>query len=306
MNFLLETLRLILFTIYYPVEALIKLFIPPKMKDVSGEIVLITGAGSGIGRLMALEFASLDVSLVLWDINEDGLKETARQLKEKGALTVYYYQCDCSDRAVVYKVADQVKNEIGDVTILINNAGIVSGKKFMETPDALIEKTLRVNAMSHFWTYKAFLPTMIAKNHGHLVSVASSAGLIGVNGLADYCASKFAAVGFAESVALELTAEGKDGVKTTIVCPYFINTGMFDGCGTKWPRLLPILKPDYVAKRIVSGILSDQVYILLPWSLYILLAVKCLVPHKQSVILGMYFGAFNFMDAFKGREKKQD
>lgn len=306
MNFLLETLRLILFTIYYHVEALIKSVIPPKKKDVSGEIVLITGAGSGIGRLMALEFASLDVTLVLWDINEDGLKETARQVNEKGASRVHYYQCDCSDRAVVYRVADQVKNEIGDVTILINNAGIVSGKKFMETPDTLVDKTLRVNTMSHFWTYKAFLPTMIAKNHGHLVSVASSAGLIGVNGLADYCASKFAAVGFAESVALELLADGNDGVKTTIVCPYFINTGMFNGCGTKWPRLLPILEPEYVAKRIVSGILTDQVYILLPRTLYILLALKGLVPYKQSVVLGMYFGAFSFMDAFKGREKKQD
>ncbi|XP_051990345.1 short chain dehydrogenase/reductase family 16C, member 5a [Xyrauchen texanus] len=306
MNFLLETLQFILLTIYYHLEAFIKLLIPLKKKDVSGEIVLITGAGNGIGRLMALEFATLDVSLVLWDINVDGLKETARQVREKGASKVHYYECDCSDRAVVYRVADQVKSEIGDVTILINNAGIVSGRKFMDTPDALIEKTLKVNAMSHFWTYKAFLPAMTAKNHGHLVSVASSAGLTGVNGLADYCASKYAAVGFAESVALELMGEGKDGVKTTIVCPYFINTGMFDGCKTKWPRLLPILDPDYVAKMIVNAILTDQVYVLLPKSLNILIALKGMVPYKQSVILSVYFGAFNFMDAFKGREKKQD
>ncbi|RXN17488.1 epidermal retinol dehydrogenase 2-like protein [Labeo rohita] len=233
MNFLLETLRLIVLTICYHLEAFLKVIVPQRKKNVSGEIVLITGAGSGIGRLMALEFAPLDVSLVLWDINVDGLKETAKQVKEKGVSRVHYYQCDCSDREVVYRVADQVKSEIGDVTILINNAGIVSGKKFMDTPDALVEKTLRVNALSHFWTYKAFLPAMTNKNHGHLVSVASSAGLIGVNGLADYCASKFAAVGFAESMALELIAAGKEGVKTTIVCPYFINTGMFDGCGTK-------------------------------------------------------------------------
>lgn len=306
MNILLETLRLIFLTVYYNLEAFLKFFIPLRKKDVSGEIVLITGSGSGIGRLMALEFASLDVSLVLWDINVDGLKETAEQVKEKGASRVHYYQCDCSDREAVYRVADQVKSEIGDVTILINNAGIVSGKKFMDTPDALIEKTLRVNAMSHFWTYKAFLPAMMDKNHGHLVSVASSAGLIGVNGLADYCASKFAAVGFAESVALELLSAGKDGIKTTIVCPFLINTGLFDGCGTKWPLLMPMLEPDYVAKRIVSAILTDQVFVLLPRSLYFLMALKGIIPYKQSVILGMYFGAFNFMDAFKGREKKRD
>ncbi|XP_031666346.1 epidermal retinol dehydrogenase 2-like [Oncorhynchus kisutch] len=103
----------------------------------------------------------------------------------------------------------------------------------MDAPDSLIEKTIEVNTMTHFWTYKAFLPAMTVNNHDHLVSVASTAGLIGVNGLADYCASKFAAIGFAESVALELLATGKDGVKTTIVCPHFMNTGMFDGCNSK-------------------------------------------------------------------------
>jgi len=108
MNFLLETLQLIVLTIYYHLEFLVQLFVPQRKKDVSGEIVLITGAGCGIGRLMAIEFASLDASLVLWDINVDGLKETARQVKEKGASRVHYYQCDCSDRDVVYRVADQV------------------------------------------------------------------------------------------------------------------------------------------------------------------------------------------------------
>ncbi|CAB1326028.1 unnamed protein product [Coregonus sp. 'balchen'] len=104
---------------------------------------------------------------------------------------------------------------------------------------------------------------MTANNHGHLVSIASTAGMIGVNGLADYCASKFAAIGFAESVALELLATGKDGVKTTIVCPHFINTGMFDGCNSK------------------------------------------ILPFKTGNLLGLYLGAFNFMDAFKGRVKKE-
>ncbi|XP_043545274.1 epidermal retinol dehydrogenase 2 [Chiloscyllium plagiosum] len=193
----------------------------------------------------------------------------------------------------------QVKKEVGDVSILINNAGIVTGKKFMESPDALLEKTMEVNSLAHFWTYKAFLPAMIASNHGHLVSIASTAGLFPVNGLADYCASKFAAVGFAESVALELLVSGKNGVRTTIVCPYFINTGMFDGCKTKWPHLLPILDVNYAAKKITDAILRDQVLLVMPRSLYFMFAIKNLLPVKLGILLGHYFGVFNVMDHFK-------
>lgn len=129
-------------------------------------------------------------------------------------------------------MAHQVKKEVGDVSILINNAGIVTGKKFLDCPDELMEKSLDVNFKAHLWTYKAFLPAMIANGHGHLVCISSSAGLIGVNGIADYCASKFAACGFAESIFIELFAQKIKGIKTTIVCPYLISTGMFEGCTT--------------------------------------------------------------------------
>ncbi|XP_054624266.1 short chain dehydrogenase/reductase family 16C, member 5a [Dunckerocampus dactyliophorus] len=305
MKFFLETLQVILLSIWYNVESFIYCFLPKKRKNISGEVVLITGAGSGIGRLMAQEFAALGTALVLWDINQEGMKETARLAKQSGAIRVHYYLCDCSDKNEVYRVADQVKREVGDVSILVNNAGIVTGTKFMDAPDSLIEKTMEVNTLAHFWTYKAFLPAMIANNHGHLVSIASSAGLISVNGLADYCASKFAAVGFAESVGLELLAAGKDGIKTTIVCPYFINTGMFDGCQTKWPRVLPILDPNYVAKKIIQAVLTDQVFLLLPKSMYIIAALKNILPTKQGTLLGYYFGAFNLMDSFRGRNKKK-
>ncbi|XP_030015598.1 epidermal retinol dehydrogenase 2 isoform X1 [Sphaeramia orbicularis] len=306
MNFLLETLRVLLLSLWYNVEAFIHLFVPKRKKNITGELVLITGAGSGIGRLMAREFAAHGTVLVLWDINQEGMKETAKLAKQNGASRVHYYLCDCSDKNEVYRVADQVKREVGDISILVNNAGIVTGKKFMDAPDSLIEKTMEVNSMAHFWTYKAFLPAMIANNHGHLVSIASSAGLISVNGLADYCASKFAAVGFAESVGLELLATGKDGIKTTIVCPYFINTGMFDGCQTKWPTLLPILDPEYVAKKILNAVLTDQVYLLLPKTMYLISALKTILPMKQGILLGQYLGAFNLMDHFRGRSRKQE
>ncbi|XP_060679383.1 epidermal retinol dehydrogenase 2 [Hemiscyllium ocellatum] len=304
MNFFLESLVTLFLSLYYILEALVLLVVPVRRKNVSGEIVLVSGAGSGIGRHLALEFARLHATLVLWDISEEGNRETARQAREKGASRVYTYICDCSKKTSVYEVADKVKKEVGDVSILINNAGIVTGKKFMESPDALLEKTMEVNSLAHFWTYKAFLPAMIASNHGHLVSIASTAGLFPVNGLADYCASKFAAVGFAESVALELLVSGKNGVRTTMVCPYFINTGMFDGCKTKWPHLLPILDVNYAAKKITDAILRDQVLLVMPRSLYFIFAIKNLLPVKLGILLGHYFGVFNVMDHFKGRVKK--
>ncbi|XP_030070491.1 epidermal retinol dehydrogenase 2 [Microcaecilia unicolor] len=304
MNFFVETLNVLVLSVYYMLESIFLWFIPIRKKNVAGEIVLITGAGSGIGRLLALDFASRGATLVLWDISREGNEETCRLAKERGAARVHAYICDCSKRQEIYKVADQVKREVGDVSILVNNAGIVTGKKFIDSPDSLVEKTIEVNCMAHFWTCKAFLPAMMASNHGHLVSIASSAGLIGVNGLADYCASKFAAVGFAESLALEMLALGKNGIKTTIVCPYFINTGMFDGCTTKWPNLMPILKSDYAAKKIMDAILKEQVFLVMPRSLYFVFAFKNLMSVKLGVLLGDYFGAFHFMDHFKGRVKK--
>ncbi|NXX55549.1 RDHE2 dehydrogenase, partial [Scopus umbretta] len=304
MNFFLETLKVFGLTVYYLLESLVFLVVPRRKKNVSGEIVLITGAGSGIGRLLSLKFASLGATVVLWDINQEGLKETNRLARANGAVRVHSYICDCSKRQDIYRVADQVKKEVGDVSILVNNAGIVTGKKFVDSPDSLMEKTMEVNIMAHFWTYKAFLPAMIASNHGHLVSIASLAGLTGTTHLSDYCASKFAAVGFAESVDLELRVLEKTGIKTTIACPYFINTGMFDGCRTKWPRLLPILEPEYVAEKIITAIRQDQEILLLPRSLYFLLPLREILPVKVTVLLQSYLGSLHLMDSFKGQAKK--
>ncbi|NWQ62883.1 RDHE2 dehydrogenase, partial [Neopipo cinnamomea] len=304
MNFFLETLRVIVLLLYYLLESLVFLVLPRWKKNVSGEIVLITGAASGIGRCLSLKFARLGATLVLWDINQEGLKETVRLARENGAVRVHCYICDCSNRQDVYRVADQVKKEVGDVNILVNNAGIVTGKTFIDSPDSLVEKTMEVNTMAHFWMYKAFLPAMTASNHGHLVSIASSAGLCGVTRLSDYCASKFAAVGFAESVDAEMKTLGKTGIKTTIVCPYVIDTGMFDGVEAKWPHVLPLLDPEYVAEKIVTAVRQNQEILVIPRIGYVLVALKGILPVKATVLLLDYFGALNLMDTFKGRPKK--
>ncbi|XP_028809084.1 epidermal retinol dehydrogenase 2 [Denticeps clupeoides] len=296
-----EFLEFVIGAAFYFFEAFVRLFIPCPRKDVDGEVVLVTGAAHGIGKLIAKELGRHGATLVLWDINWEALDETARELRQSLDVRVYAYACDCSRRTEVYKVADLVKREVGDVSILVNNAGVVTGKyTFTEAPDNLVARTLSVNAAAHFWTYKAFLPAMMSRNHGHLVCVACHGGLFAMNGLADYCASKFAAVGFAESIALELLVLKKEGIKTTIVCPYLINTNMFGGCHTKWPSFLPIIDQNDAAKMIVDAILRNKMYVLLPPSLYVLMAMKSLMPAKLGIIFVNFFGGLDLMDRFRG------
>ncbi|KFP80473.1 Epidermal retinol dehydrogenase 2, partial [Apaloderma vittatum] len=221
---ILKILQLLKYLICSFFKCLISSICPPCKTTFAGEIVLITGAANGIGRQIALAFAPLGAILVLWDIDDEGNKETRRLAENYGAVRVFTYHCDCSNREEVYQQADKVRKEVGDVTILVNNVGTVLGKKFCDTSGEDFEKIMRVNFFSQVWTCKAFLPAMIARNRGHLVSIASAGGLLGLYRGTDYCASKSAVIGMMEAIDSELYHSGKHGIKTTIVCPYFVRT----------------------------------------------------------------------------------
>ncbi|PVD31887.1 hypothetical protein C0Q70_07312 [Pomacea canaliculata] len=253
---------------------------------------------------MADRFARLNCKLVLWDVNEAGLEEVVKEVRVYG-VSCKAYAVDLSSRELIYAAAEKVKAAHGHVDILVNNAGIVTGKKFLDCSDSMIEKTMDVNANAHFWTVKAFLPDMMKRNSGHIVSIASSAGLFGVAGLADYCASKFAAVGFMESMRAELAAMGLTGIHTTVVCPYFINTGMFDGVRSKF---MPILDPNETVDRIVDAVLCNQAFLIIPRSLYLTYAMRGFMPVKVGAILADFLGVNESMTGFQGRlgQKKGD
>jgi all-trans-retinol dehydrogenase (NAD+) len=183
--------------------------------------------------------------------------------------------------------------------VLVNNAGAVSGKPLPDTPDEKIVKTMTVNVLAYFWTCKAFLPSMLERNCGHIVTAASAARLIGIKGLADYSASKFAAFGFDEAVRMELRGL-RSAVKTTVVCPFFINTGMFDGVKTKFPLLLPILESEYMAEHIVRVVLKNKKRLIMPRFVATTLFPRLLPPDVLDT-LADFFGINNSMDEFKGR-----
>lgn len=290
--------------VYYALAKVVKLCLPQAMfeKDISGQVVLVTGGGSGIGRLMCLRFARLGATVVSWDINKAGNEETIAMIKKEGN-KAFSYTVDMTNREKIYECAKKTKAEVGPVSILVNNAGIVSGTPLLDTPDEKIVRTFDVNIMAHFWTIKAFLPDMINHKQGHLVNVASLAGHSGTNKLVDYCASKFAAVGLDESLRVELFVQGhSEYIKTTVICPYYISTGMFAGVQSK---LIPILEPEFVADNVVSGVLTNREVVLLPWWSFLLIALKAVMTEPAFMKLSQAFGFNCSMDQFQGRQKQE-
>ena len=276
------------------------------MKDIRNKIVLITGGASGIGKLMAFAFAEKHAKVVIWDINNDAIKTAEEEAQKKG-LSVHGMLCDVINQNDVYAKAANLIAKFGPVDILINNAGIVSqrnkdaapGPAFLSTSDENIIKTININALSHFWTCKAFLPSMIERNSGHVVTISSAAGIIGVKGLSDYCAGKFAAFGFDESLRMELKRM-KSKVRTTIICPFFINTGMFDGVKTRFSLFLPILKSSYAVKKIVRGVLKNRRRLIMPPFVYTVFLLR-LLPTWALDLAADFFGINHAMDNFRGR-----
>lgn len=281
MKYLLDLILLLPLLIVFCIESFIKRLIPKKKKSVAGEIVLITGAGHGIGRLTAYEFAKLNTKLVLWDINKNGIEETAAKCRKLGA-QVHPFVVDCSQREEIYSAAKKVKEEVGDVSILVNNAGVVYTADLFATQDPQIEKTFEVNVLAHFWTTKAFLPAMMKNNHGHVVTVASAAGHTVVPFLLAYCSSKFAAVGFHRALTDELAALGRTGVRTSCLCPNFINTGFIKNPST---NLGPTLEPEEVVEHLMHGILTNQKMIFVPGSIAVLTVLERMFPERFLDVL---------------------
>lgn len=268
------------------------------MTRLSGSTVLITGAASGIGRGLAREAATRGAQVVLWDISADGLDRVAAELEANGVVPMTAV-VDVGESAAVTAAADQVLAQVGSVDVLINNAGVVSGKPLLELSSSDIERTIRVNALSNFWTTKAFLPSMIRRNRGHVVTIASAAGLVGVSKLADYSASKHAAVGFDESLRVEM-AHRAPGIRTTLVCPYYVDTGMFDGVRSRFEFLLPIVSEDDLVARIVRAVERDRTRLYVPWVLRLLAPLRLLPTTVFDAIMDT-LGVNVSMEEFVGR-----
>ncbi|MCJ8744575.1 hypothetical protein PDJAM_G00120250 [Pangasius djambal] len=281
------------------VKALVRFFIPGKRKDLSGDVVLITGGGRGIGRHLAREFAKCGAKkLILWGRTEKCLKDTCEEITLMGT-ECHYFICDVANREEVYKQAKVVREKVGDVTILVNNAAVVHGKSLMDSDDDALLKSQHINTMGQFWTTKAFLPRMLELQTGHVVCVNSILSLSPIPGTIDYCTSKASSLAFMESLTLGLL--DCPGVGCTTVLPFHTNTEMFQGMRVRFPKLFPPLKPEVVAQRTVDAVRTRTAFVYLPWTMNALVILKSILPQSALEEIHRFSGTYTCMNTFKGR-----
>lgn len=276
------------------------------MKTVEDKIVLVTGAAMGLGKLFATRAVEEKAkAVVLWDINDEALKSTAAELEEAGG-TVHTFVVDVSSPDSIAEAAKLVRENVGTVDVLFNNAGIVRGNSyFWETTNRKdIEQTMAINSLAPMYIALEFVPGMIESgNEARIVNIASSAGLVANPRMAVYAASKWAAVGWSDSLRLEVEQAGHDHIKVTTVCPTYINTGMFEGA--KKMFLTPILEQDDVVNSSWDAMKKGSPFVILPWTSRLNKVLGGVLPLKLRDGFLNLVGVYSSMDEFKGREAKK-
>lgn len=271
------------------------------MTKLSGKTILVTGGASGIGRLMGdMCMQEGGKQLVIWDINKERLDETTRELRAFH-FVVHPYVIDIANTPAVLELTEQVKSEVGDIDILINNAGIITGNKlFQDFTHEDIDLTMQVNSQAMMHVTLGFLPGMIRKGSGHIVNISSAAGMLSNPLMSVYCASKWAALGWSESLRIELE-RNKTGIRVLTVTPSYISTGMFHG--VKVNRLMPVLRPEAIAAKIIRGLKNNRLFVRAPFLVLILNFARGILPVRLfDLIVGKWFGVYDSMSGFTARK----
>ncbi len=258
------------------------------MADFKNKTVLITGASSGIGRAAAIEFGKLGANVVLVARTEERLKQVENRLKEFNNITAVACSCDVSNREDVAEMSKAVFEKFSSVDILVNNAGFAIYDSVAELSIDDIESQMGTNYFGTIYCIKAFLPSMLEKKSGHIVNVASLAASFGLPGIASYCASKFAVLGFSEGLKHEL----KDtGVGITVVSPIMVRTEFFDHPSFEMmPKYSPAsLDPKTVAKAILRASNSSRLEIAVPSIARVAVWLKHTFPFFINPVLGKSF-----------------
>lgn len=273
------------------------------IESLAGSIILITGAAMGMGKMYArLAVEDRASQVILWDVNAELLEETARELEGRGS-KIHTQVVDVSRLEDIERAAEQTRAEAGPPDILINNAGIVRGKYFWEHDQRSdIAATMNINTLALMHITREFLPDMIEGGRtSRIVNVASAAGLLANPRMSIYSSSKWAVVGWSDSLRLELIQAGHRHVAVTTFCPSYIKTGMFEGA--RGPLLTPLLEPEAVTRRVWRAMKEGTPMLMMPWTVKLSTALRGVLPLAVwDLVAGRVFGVYQSMEHFTGRK----
>ena len=268
------------------------------MKNLKEKTVLITGGASGIGKIMVRLMLEREAKVIIWDINQESIDKTISEFSKYK--DIFGFKVDVSNIQQIQETANRVKQEIGVVDVLLNNAGIVVGKFFSEHSSTDIAKTMEINAIGPMYIAKEFLGDMLNQNSGHICNIASSGGLISNPKMSVYASSKWALIGWSDSLRLEMKQMNKN-INVTTIMPYYINTGMFDGVKSK----IPILEPEAAALTIIKAIEKNKKMVTIPGYIYRFtrLGQGLFSINIFDWFAGDVLGIYKTMEHFVGRKK---
>lgn len=267
------------------------------MRDLKDSVALVTGAGSGIGRATALELARSGCDMVLNDLRAEALVEVERSIVSMGRRAVSI-PADVSSRDQAEALCRRATEAFGRVDILVNNAGVGVTGRMEEMPLEDWEWIMGINVWAHIYTTRALLPQMLKRRQGHLVHVASGAGLLASGSLLAYSVTKFAVVGMAESLAAQLRSAG---IGVTVVCPAHVRTGIVEAARYRGSEadvasnmsfgrkaIERGMDPEVVARKIVKAIRKNRFLLLThPWFRFVVL-LRVLFP-QSAVRVNAWF-----------------
>ncbi|ODM93028.1 17-beta-hydroxysteroid dehydrogenase 13 [Orchesella cincta] len=274
-----------LYTIYSLLENFYRFFFPVRRKSLDKEIILITGSAIGIGRAICLQLAAkTKAKLVLWDVRKDENDELTEILRQFGT-QAWSYHVDLCSRSQIESAAERVKREVGDVSVVINNAGICNPVRFLDecqNPET-IERAFHVNVLSNFWILAQFLPQMVIHGHGHIATLSFLGSSSTLPFLASYNASKFAQFGLMATLQDEMQKDPwRPDIKFTTAFATFTDTALTSGqkITYRYPFILSTLDTTYVAKCVIEAIQRNKECVYIPWYMEIFVLLQRMIPTR--------------------------
>lgn len=255
-----------------------------------GKIVLVTGASSGIGRQVSLDFSGHGAqSIILVARSRSKLEDLEKTISRKFNIKTIIYPCDVSKKSEVEQMGREILDKCGHVDILVNNAGFGLYGKVQNQSIEQIESVTFTNYLGVVYCTKVFLDSMIARKSGHIVNLASVAASFGVAGLSAYCASKYAVLGFSESLSQELHGTG---VGLTVVSPMGVKTNFFNNSsfGGRIPYYNGfMLKTNTVSNAVLAAANSHRLEIIVPFYMRAGVWLKHTIPFLINPMIGFIF-----------------